>query len=114
MLFNSKENLELHQKTTQHDSNLAKGNTEVQEPLEKLEMHSAEQDATTATMKEDSSNAIYMCERCDKHFELKQEYELHMRVVHELQKFTCNICNKDFTDQSNLKMHLTTHKVCVL
>lgn len=104
----------LHQKTTQHSSNPVEENTEVQEPLERLEIHNAEQDTSTVTIKEDSNNIIHMCEKCDKHFELKQEYELHMRVVHELQKFTCNICNKDFTNQSNLKIHVNTHKVCIL
>ncbi|CAL1689498.1 unnamed protein product [Lasius platythorax] len=110
MLFDSKENLALHQKTTQHSSNPVEGNTEVQEPLERLETQNAEQDASKVTIKEDISDVIYMCERCDKHFESKQEYELHMRVMHELQRFTCNVCNKDFTNQSNLKMHMTTHE----
>jgi len=104
----------LHQKTTQHSSNPVEGNTEIQEPLERLEIHSAEQDTSISTIREEASNAIYMCEKCDKHFELKQEYELHMRVVHELQKLTCNVCNKNFTNQSNLKMHMNTHKVCIL
>lgn len=113
-LFDSKDNLMLHQKTTQHSSSPVEENTEMQEPLERLEIQSIEQDTSTAMIKEDSSNTIHMCEKCDKHFELKQEYELHMRVVHELQKFTCNVCNKDFTNQSNLKMHMNTHKVCIL
>ncbi|XP_072746124.1 uncharacterized protein [Anoplolepis gracilipes] len=110
LLFDSKENLMSHQKTTEHSSNPTEENTEVQEPFERLEAHSAEQDASTATITEDSSNVVYMCEKCDKQFESKQEYELHMRVAHELQKFTCNVCNKEFTNQSNLKMHMTTHK----
>ncbi|XP_025268545.1 zinc finger protein 271-like isoform X2 [Camponotus floridanus] len=109
-LFDSKDNLMLHQKTTQHSTNLVEENNEIQEPLERLEIHSAEQDTSTSTIREEASNAIYMCEKCDKHFELKQEYELHMRMVHELQKFTCNVCNKDFTNQSNLEMHMNTHK----
>jgi len=101
----------LHQKT-QH-SNLTEENVEAQESHE---MHSTEQN--TSTMKlvvaGDSRSVIYMCEKCNKQFELKQEYELHMRVVHEQQEFTCNICNKSFTNQSDLKMHVTTHEVCVL
>ncbi|XP_029164724.1 zinc finger protein 567-like isoform X2 [Nylanderia fulva] len=109
-LFDSKENLALHQKTAQHSSNPAEENIEVQESFEKLETQSSEQDYSTTTMKEDSSAAIYMCERCDKHFESKQEYELHMKLVHELQRFTCNVCNKAFTNQSNLTMHMATHE----
>lgn len=114
-LFDSKENLALHQKATQHQSssNSTEENIEVEEPFEGLETQSSEQDAST-TIKEDSSSAIYMCEKCDKHFESKQEYELHMKLVHELQRFTCNVCDKAFTNQSNLKMHMTTHEVRVL
>lgn len=104
--FDSKDNLELHQKT-QHNSNPTKENIEAQEPHE---TPSTEQSASTVTLEiaGGSRNANYKCESCDKQFGLKQEYELHMKV-HEQQEFICNTCNKTFTSQSDLKTHMTTH-----
>ncbi|XP_018057196.1 PREDICTED: zinc finger protein 189-like isoform X5 [Atta colombica] len=106
-LFDSKDNLALHQKMTQHNSISSEENVETQEFHE----HSPEQNISTMKLDitEDSRNMIYICKRCDKQFGMKQEYELHMRVVHEQQEFTCNICDKNFTNQSDLKTHMTTH-----
>ncbi|XP_011175624.1 zinc finger and SCAN domain-containing protein 2 isoform X2 [Solenopsis invicta] len=108
-LFDTKENLVLHQQTTQHNSNSAEKNVEAQESRETLSPQPG-----TSTMKlqdemaRDSKSTIYKCEKCDKQFELKREYELHIKV-HEQPEFICNICNKTFTNQSDLKMHVTTH-----
>jgi len=98
---------------TQHNSISSEENVETQE----LHEHSTEQNISTMKLDvtEDSRNTIYICKRCDKQFGMKQEYELHMRIVHEQQEFTCNICDKNFTNQSDLKTHTTTHNgVCVL
>lgn len=97
----------MHQETTQHSSNPTEENVEI---LESHETHNVKQDISTIKLEENSKN-VYTCKKCNKHFELKQEYELHMRVVHEQQKFTCNICNKSFINQSDLKMHVTKHGV---
>lgn len=94
---------------TQHNLNPTEENVE-----ESNEMQSKEQNTSTTKLEVagDSRNTIYMCEKCNKQFGMKQEYELHMRVVHEQQEFTCNICNKSFINQSDLKMHMMTHGVC--
>lgn len=108
-LFDSKESLILHQETSQHNSNPTEGNVDVHDSHE---IHNIK-DISTIKSEEDSKIATYTCKKCNKQFGLKQEYELHMRVVHEQQKFTCNICNKSFINQSDLKMHMTTHGVRV-
>lgn len=112
--FDSKENLELHKKTTEHSSNSTEENIETQKSPERLQVHNAEQVSFTATSEitKDDSSKVYTCNKCDKQFELKQEYELHEKMVHDPQKFSCSICNKNFTNQSNLKVHMAMHKVC--
>jgi len=112
--FDTKENLELHQKTAQHNLNPIEGSAEVHLSLEKIETQNEEQNILTAPSEvtDDSNDVIHKCEKCDKQFESKQKYELHVRVMHELQKFTCNVCNKTFLHQSNLKMHMASHGVC--
>ncbi|XP_036149519.1 zinc finger and SCAN domain-containing protein 2 isoform X2 [Monomorium pharaonis] len=107
-VFDSKENLILHQET-QHNSNSAEENVDAQESHEPQNLQ-----PSNSTMKlhdeiaRDSTSIIYKCEKCDKQFELKQEYELHIRV-HEQPEITCSTCNKTFTSQSDLKTHMTTH-----
>ncbi|XP_067213476.1 zinc finger protein 287-like isoform X2 [Linepithema humile] len=111
--FDSKENLELHQKTTEHSLNVAEENTEGQKSLERVQTTSStEQDsfATTTETTKDNSDTPHTCKKCDKQFESKQEYELHERMAHDQQKFSCSVCNNSFTNQSNLKMHMTMHK----
>ncbi|KAL0118070.1 hypothetical protein PUN28_009030 [Cardiocondyla obscurior] len=113
-VFDSKENLKLHQEKTQHNSSSTKENVQVQESRE---THKTEQDNTAKTLPtakslevtDNSKNTIYKCEKCNKQFGLKQEHELHMVLVHEQPKFTCNTCNKSFSNQSDLKMHIPTH-----
>lgn len=115
--FDSKENLELHQKTVQHSSNSVEESVKTPLSLERIETQNTEQNifAATSEVTEDSNTVIHKCEKCDKRFELKQEYEIHVRVVHhELQKFTCNVCNKTFLHESNWKMHVASHGVCIL
>lgn len=104
----------MHQETTQHGSNSTEENLEVQESHETHAQEAVEQDTTgKPEIVKDSRNAIYTCEKCNKQFESKEEFELHMRVEHEQQKFTCNICDKSFINQSDLKMHMITHGVRV-
>ncbi|XP_019885783.2 zinc finger protein 665 isoform X2 [Ooceraea biroi] len=113
-IFDSKENLELHQKTARHSSSPEveeSADTDANLSLEKTETQNAEENifAATSEVAESSSDAIHKCEKCDKQFDSKQEYELHARMMHEQQKFTCNVCNKTFLQQSNLKMHMASH-----
>ncbi|XP_011883064.1 PREDICTED: zinc finger protein 271-like [Vollenhovia emeryi] len=107
-MFDTKENLTLHQETTKHSSNFAEENVEVQEAQK---TNNAKQNTSlkSSEVAKDSSKATYTCEKCNKQFDLKQEYELHMRVAHEQQKFSCSNCNKSFANQSDLKTHMTTH-----
>ncbi|MCL4140870.1 UNVERIFIED_CONTAM: hypothetical protein GTU68_063095, partial [Idotea baltica] len=52
------------------------------------------------------------CDGCDRKFAKYYSMQKHKRVKHtpaHLQKFTCYICDKNFSVQSVLQMHLDTH-----
>ncbi|KAL6258746.1 hypothetical protein P5V15_010696 [Pogonomyrmex californicus] len=102
-LFDTAENLALHLKTTQHNSISTK-------TQKSLETHSAEQDTLNPEVEKNSIDSINECEKCNEQFTLEQDYESHMKTVHDQHEFTCNVCNKSFTSYSDLKTHMTTHE----
>ncbi|KAJ9590984.1 hypothetical protein L9F63_015990, partial [Diploptera punctata] len=56
------------------------------------------------------AEARYPCDQCDKTFQTKQSYELHMPAIHEGQRpFTCEVCGKTFAYQNSLKGHMLSH-----
>ncbi|XP_076390311.1 uncharacterized protein LOC100874963 isoform X2 [Megachile rotundata] len=125
-LFTNKENLELHQKTTHHTGNGVYQNLEhIQEsdveskrqvPEEDQVSNvleptlSEEQDMSKFSNNSDSQKS-FSCEQCDKLFETKQAYDLHLKMAHERDKlFVCTICSKSFSQQTALKAHMSIHE----
>jgi uncharacterized Zn-finger protein len=52
------------------------------------------------------TNNVFKCDKCNKHFQSKNNLEAHVKVVHQGEKpFICEICNKAFAYQSSLKGH---------
>ncbi|KAK2581207.1 hypothetical protein KPH14_008006 [Odynerus spinipes] len=136
-LFTNKDNFALHQKMTQHtgcgiteiseehDNNIQNPvientNSASNNPLpnntnnvETTFTNNQDMDITTEisdTNVANNSDKSIVCEQCDKTFQTKESYELHVKVVHEGEKpFACNICNKSFAYQTNLKGHMLIH-----
>ncbi|XP_034945340.1 zinc finger protein 3-like isoform X2 [Chelonus insularis] len=50
------------------------------------------------------------CSQCNITFHLKDDYEIHMKEIHLLEKpYVCTICDKSFIFHSSLKGHVLTH-----
>ena len=47
------------------------------------------------------------CNICNKAFETTATFNLHIKWNHEMNKFQCDKCEKDFTSQRLLKEHVT-------
>ncbi|XP_043264633.1 zinc finger and SCAN domain-containing protein 2-like isoform X1 [Colletes gigas] len=127
-LFTSKENLGLHQKATHHTGDDINESFEhdVQDPSPESKQPLSEEDRNiTEVLKSplsekrcvnkfsnisSSSQKALLCEQCDKLFETKEAYDLHLKTDHEREKlFICTICNKSFTQQIALKAHMPIH-----
>jgi len=53
----------------------------------------------------------YVCEKCDKSFYLSNRYKLHCLEEHGItHPYTCQLCEKRYTTESGMKVHLRTHK----
>ncbi|ENN77282.1 hypothetical protein YQE_06108, partial [Dendroctonus ponderosae] len=61
---------------------------------------------------------VYQCDKCEKSFTCKQNYEVHFKAVHDekktfqceiCDKFMCNKCNKSFKHRQLLLRHQTVH-----
>ncbi|XP_015174343.1 PREDICTED: zinc finger and SCAN domain-containing protein 2-like isoform X3 [Polistes dominula] len=137
-LFTNKDNFALHQKMSQHtgcsiteindehDINYQKSVTEnTNSILNNTSLHETKDLGITLMnnqnldeVTENSDNNVInnsdkkiLCEQCEKTFQTKESYDLHVKIVHENEKpFVCNICNKTFTSETNLKGHLLTHE----
>ncbi|XP_017788534.1 PREDICTED: zinc finger and SCAN domain-containing protein 2-like [Habropoda laboriosa] len=126
-LFTNKENLKLHQKTTHHtedgtnqnfehivqDSNLEPKCHLSGEDISNVLDHTLTEDQSTNKFSNncDDSQKNYSCKQCDKLFETKETYDLHLKMVHEFDKlFICSICNKNFSQQTALKNHMSIHE----
>ena len=128
-LFTSKENLALHQKTTHHtgdiinqslEHDIQDSSSESKYPVPEENHNGAdviestvseEQHINTFSNNSNDSEKTVPCDQCDKLFETKQAYELHLKMVHEREKvFMCTICSKSFSQQTTLKTHMTIHE----
>ncbi|XP_011506078.1 PREDICTED: zinc finger protein 761-like isoform X1 [Ceratosolen solmsi marchali] len=64
-----------------------------------------EEELSQDSESKDTDN-IFKCDKCNKHFQSKNNLETHVKVVHQGEKpFICEICNKAFAYQSSLKGH---------
>ncbi|OAD56631.1 hypothetical protein WN48_03092 [Eufriesea mexicana] len=125
-LFTSKENLELHQKATHHTGDDTNQDFDInQDSSLESKRHLSEDNISNVldqalTEEQDTnkfsncSNDIqknFSCEQCKKLFETKEAYDLHLKMVHDHDKlFICTICNKNFTQQTALKHHMSIHE----
>ena len=49
----------------------------------------------------------YSCQLCDKAFSQQANLKRHMRVIHfKVKKYNCEICSKTFGQKSNAKIHM--------
>lgn len=129
-LFTSKENLGLHQKTTHHIGDGISQSLEhdTQDPssesrypeTEEIENSTDDIEPTltekpnvnTFSSNSNDSQKDFSCEHCDKLFETKQAYDLHLKMAHEREKlFMCTVCDKSFSQQTALKTHMAIHEV---
>lgn len=52
----------------------------------------------------------FFCKECKKQFTCKQNYEVHMKAVHDGERpFHCNHCTKRFSYANALKVHQLQH-----
>ncbi|CAH1369186.1 zinc finger protein 271-like [Tenebrio molitor] len=74
---------------------------------------------TQSLLKQDQTDKVnntvnnkkeFLCEKCNKNFSCKQNYEVHLKAVHEGERpFACERCNKRFSYANSLKVHLLQH-----
>ena len=57
----------------------------------------------------DKRNDAYICHICGTKYLTKRFYENHLREHKGLKRITCNVCNKIFMSEENLKSHKLTH-----
>ncbi|KAF7269233.1 hypothetical protein GWI33_017690 [Rhynchophorus ferrugineus] len=51
------------------------------------------------------------CPKCDKSFSCKQNYEVHLKAIHNGEKpFKCELCDRTFAYAYSLKCHMVSHK----
>lgn len=120
----------LHQKTTHHtgdiinqslEHDIQDSSSESKYPVPEENHNGAdvleptvseERHINTFSNNSNDSEKTVPCDQCDKLFETKQAYELHLKMVHEREKvFMCTICSKSFSQQTTLKAHMTIHEV---
>lgn len=138
-LFTNKDTFVLHQKINQHmgcgiteisnehdnhqnkvveNTNLVSNNALPNETKDSGNTPTNNQNIEIVTETPDKNvtnnpNKDIMCGQCEKTFQTKESYELHVKIIHESEKsFICNICNKSFSYETNLKGHMLTHEVC--
>lgn len=57
-----------------------------------------------------SGNLKHSCETCDEKFPLKSLLHKHIAIKHKAKyRFTCQVCQKGFWKESDLKSHMKTH-----
>ena len=51
----------------------------------------------------------FQCEMCDKFFKTNQELKIHLVTHTGIKKYNCEICHKLFGHNSSLRKHLKIH-----
>ncbi|XP_046401718.1 zinc finger protein 264-like [Ischnura elegans] len=102
--FTFKENLDLHQKSSGHTGEgIVEGVEEGKDP--------EEEDPPPPAAPAENVEARFPCEQCEKTFQSRQSYEVHLKAIHEGQKpFKCEFCGKKFAYQNSLKGHMVAHE----
>ena len=49
---------------------------------------------------------IYKCVDCDEEFKTIMGAQIHKQTVHDKIRYDCHLCEKQFSQQSNLKTHI--------
>ena len=47
----------------------------------------------------------FPCQKCDKVYTDPRPLRRHIKVIHEKLRFTCDICEKQFRNKEDLKIH---------
>ncbi|XP_014210736.1 zinc finger protein 184 [Copidosoma floridanum] len=54
-----------------------------------------------------SKTDVFRCDKCNKHFDTKNNLDTHVKVVHQGEKpYVCELCNKAFAYQTSLQGHI--------
>ncbi|ELT94022.1 hypothetical protein CAPTEDRAFT_73311, partial [Capitella teleta] len=59
-----------------------------------------------------SEHKRYLCKRCLNSFSLRCNLHRHERLHSGIKPFPCNLCEKSFARNADLKLHLQKHETC--
>lgn len=64
-----------------------------------------------AALRRIRAGSLTVCEICEKPFSCQSALEIHLRTHTKERPFSCRICERTFTTKGNLKQHLLTHNI---
>ena len=107
-----KDQMDSNEESNEHDNNV---------PFENTAQTFNEDGATVEYQNQTETKPIiknvavkYTCNQCDKQYTEQKYLTRHIQSVHEGIKYACNQCDKQFTAQCSLTMHIQSiHKVCL-
>lgn len=56
-----------------------------------------------------ASSSLYQCKQCDRKFPSKNNYENHVKAIHEGVTYTCDVCGKVCRYSGDLTVHKKVH-----
>lgn len=68
-------------------------------------------DHQLAALSRARAGRLTVCEICEKPFSCQSALEIHLRTHTKERPFICQICQRAFTTKGNLKQHLLTHNI---
>nr|XP_039248315.1 sal-like protein 1 isoform X1 [Styela clava] len=68
-------------------------------------------DHQLAALRRARDGRLTVCEICEKPFSCQSALEIHLRTHTKERPFMCQICQRSFTTKGNLKQHLLTHNI---